>query len=182
MLKVVIGLGAVLVFCIVLVILLGYLLPVRHVASRSIIIRRNPEEVFALISNPQDAKSWRIGLQKVDLLEPREGRTRFAEVTEDGTITYEVAEVKPPVRMVTRISDSKLPFGGSWIYEVSPVPGGCRLNITERGEIYNPVFRFASRIFLGHNRSLDKYLESVSRKFGDTAAPADGVAADESAN
>jgi len=175
MLKVVIGVGLALAFCIVVVIVIGYLLPVRHVAARAINLRRKPDDVFALISNIKDAARWRIGLQKVELLPSAEGRFRFEEVTDDGSITYEIAEVKPPTRLVTRISDPKLPFGGSWIYEISPTSDGCRLNITERGEIYNPVFRFVSRFFLGYNQSLNKYVESVARKFGGAAQPTEGI-------
>jgi hypothetical protein len=175
MLKIIIGVGLALVFCIVVVIVIGYMLPIRHVAARAIHLRRKPDDVFALISNIKDAATWRIGLQKVELLPSAEGRSRFEEVTDDGTITYEIAEVKPPTQMVTRISDPKLPFGGSWMYEISPTSDGCRLNITEKGEIYNPVFRFVSRFFLGYNQSLDKYLESVARKFGDVSQPSEGI-------
>jgi|SRR5882672_5299190 len=177
-LRVVIAVGLAVAFCIVLVLVIGYLLPVRHVAARAINLRRTPDDVFALVSNIQNAATWRIGLRKVELLPGAEGRNRFQEVTADGTITYEIAELKPPMRLVTKIADPKLPFGGSWIYEISATPGGCHLNITERGEIYNPVFRFVSRFFLGYNRSLDEYLESVARKFGDTDQPAEGTPAD----
>ena len=87
-------------------------------------------------------------------------------MTDDGTIAYEMAERKPPARLVTRISDPKLPFGGSWIYEISATPEGCRLNITEReSEVYNPIFRFVTRFFLGYNRAstnmLHEHLEML---------------------
>lgn len=175
--RIAIGIGLALVFCVVLVVVIGYLLPVRHVAARAINLRRKADDVFALISNVRDAAAWRKGVKKIELLSRKEGPTRFQEVTDDGTITYEIAELKPPSRMVTRISDSKLPFGGSWIYEISGTQEGCRLNITEQGEVYNPIFRFVSRFFLGYNRSIDKYLESVARKFGDAAQPSEGVPA-----
>jgi Polyketide cyclase / dehydrase and lipid transport len=177
-LKIVIGLGLAVAICIVLVVLIGYLLPVRHVAARAINLHKKPDDVFALVSNIENAATWRLGLHKIELLPSAEGRIRFREVTDDGTIAYEMAERKPPERLVTRISDPNLPFGGSWIYEISATPEGCRLNITERGEVYNPIFRFVTRFFLGYNRSLDKYLESVARTFGDAAQPAEGTPAD----
>lgn len=177
MVKIAIYVVVALALCVALVIVIGYLLPVRHVAARAITLRRSPEEVFALISNVKDGAAWRIGLRQVELLPPNDGRARFREVTGDGAITYEIVELKPPERLVTRIADPKLPFGGTWIYEISRVPEGCRLNITERGEVYNPVFRFVSRFFLGYTRTLDQYLESVARKFGAAAQPSEGLPA-----
>jgi hypothetical protein len=176
--KIAIGIGVVLAISIVLVIVIGYLLPVRHVSARVISLRRGPDETFALITDVQNAATWRTGLRKVELLPANDGLTRFREASDDGTITYEIVDLKPPTRMVTRISDPKLPFGGYWIYEISSMPEGCRLNITERGEIYNPVFRFVSRFFLGYHRSLDKYLESVGRKFREAVQPSEGTQAD----
>jgi hypothetical protein len=177
MLRVAIGVALALALCVVVVIVIGYLLPVHHVAARVINLRRKPEEVFSLISNIQAAATWRVGVKKVELLSGSQSPTRFREVTDDGTITYEITGLKPPARMVTKISDPNLPFGGSWIYEISPTQEGCRLNITESGEVYNPVFRFLSRLVLGYNGSLDKYLKSVSRKFRDDAQPSEGVPA-----
>jgi len=79
--------------------------------------------------------------------------------------------------MVTRIADKTLPFGGIWIFDVSPTSEGCRLNITERGEIYNPLFRFVSRFLVGYHRTLDTYLQNVSRKFEERSVPEEGMAA-----
>jgi hypothetical protein len=57
---------------------------------------------------------------------------------------------------------------------VSPETNGSRLNITERGEIYNPVFRFVSRFILGYTGTLDTYLKDVARKFGENSPPVAG--------
>jgi hypothetical protein len=64
-----------------------------------------------------------------------------------------------------------------WIMDISPAPDGCRLNITERGEVYNPFFRFVSRFVLGYTNTMDTYLRNVAHKFGETAEPQDGTAA-----
>jgi hypothetical protein len=159
---------------IVLVVVIGYALPQQHVAARAISLRQKPAAVFALISNFKDGSSWRAGLQQVELLPDRDGHMRFREHGKNGLLTMEVVESNPPQRMVTRIDDKGLPFGGVWIFEVSPIADGSRLNITERGEVYNPVFRFVSRFILGYTSTLDTYLKSVARKFGESAAPVDG--------
>jgi hypothetical protein len=73
----------------------------------------------------------------------------------------------PPRALVTRIADPKLPFGGTWTYEISSPPdGGSQLRITEDGEIYNPIFRFVSRFVLGYSRTQEEYLQALGAKFG----------------
>ena len=89
----------------------------------------------------------------------------------------EIIKSDPPLRMAARIADKGLPFGGMWIFDVSPTTEGCRLNITERGEIYNPVFRFVSRFLMGYHRTMDTYLQDVSRKFEESSPPREGTAA-----
>lgn len=170
--------AAILVGSVVLVVLIGYALPMPHVAARAITLRQKPDDVFALISNFKEGPTWRAGLQQVELLPDRDGHSRFREKSKNGTISYEVIESNPPQRLVTRIDDKGMPFGGGWIFEVTPAVGGCRLNITERGEIYNPVFRFVSRFILGYTGTMDTYLKSAARRFGDSAVPEDGNVAE----
>jgi hypothetical protein len=176
MLKIVLWAVAFLAGTVLLVVFIGYLLPKKHVASRSITLHQRPEDVFRLISDFKAAPSWRSDVQEVELLPPVDGHTHYREKGANGGIAYEIVELTPPTRMVSRI-DPGLPFGGAWIFDVSPAPEGCRLNITERGEIYNPVFRFVSRFFLGYRRTLDSYLTNVGRKFGEASVPQEGTAA-----
>jgi len=178
MLKILAVVAAVLVGSVVLVVMIGYALPQQHVAARAVSLGQKPEDVFALISNFKDGPAWRAGLQQVEILPDRDGHTRFREKSKNGAITYEVVEANPPRRLVTRIDGKGMPFGGGWIFEVSPTPDGCRLNITERGEIYNPVFRFVSRFILGYTGTMDTYWKNVSQKFGESSVPVDGNAAE----
>jgi polyketide cyclase/dehydrase/lipid transport protein len=173
---IVIGAG-ILLALIVATVAIGYMLPQQHTASRAISLRQKPSDVFALISDFKAAPSWRPEVQRVELLKEVNGQAGFSEESENGVLTMTVVELKPPERMVTQIADKELPFGGRWIFEIFPQANGCRLNITERGEIYNPVFRFVSRFFLGYHRTLDTYLQNVSRKFGENAATEEGKAA-----
>jgi len=161
----------------VLTILAGYCLPKNHVASRAISVKQAPETVYSLISDFQHAASWRAHLKSVEMLPPAAGTVRFRETTTDGILIFELVEARPPYRQVTRIADKNLPFGGQWIYEISPTTGGARLTITERGEVYNPVFRLFARYVFGYNRTLDEYLRSVARKFGESPAIVDAAPA-----
>jgi len=176
MLKIALLAGVVVVGAVLLVIIIGLLLPKSHVAARSIALHRPPGEVFRLISDVKGAPAWRPDVQTVELLTPVDGRVRFREKGKNGALTMEIVKSNSPSHMVTRIADAGLPFGGVWIFDVAPTPEGSRLNITERGEIYNPVFRFVSRFILGYNRTLNTYLQNVGRKFDESSLPQDGTA------
>ena len=41
------------------------------------------------------------------------------------------------------------------------------MRIREDGEIYNPLFRFLARFAFGYNGTIDTYLKSMAKKFGE---------------
>lgn len=146
---------------VVVVVAIGYSLPVRHTATRERLLRADTGAVFAAISTPSAFPRWRTGVKSVEPLPPVNGKQSFREIGSDGTITYVNDEVVPQRRLVSRIADKSLPFGGSWTFELSPDSGGTRVRVTENGEVYNPVFRFASRFILGHHATVDRYLADL---------------------
>jgi hypothetical protein len=174
MLKMLLALLGALVGGILVMLGIGAMLPKSHVVSRAITLRQSPEAVFAVISNFKGFATWRPDVQSVELLPKQGDHVRFRENSTQGAITYEVLEAASPTRLVTRIADPALPFGGSWIFQIAAAPGGCRLNITERGQVYNPLFRFVSRFVLGHTRTLDAYLRNLARHFGESPAMEEG--------
>lgn len=157
---------------VLVVVLIGWRLPVAHVATRSVQLAVPPESVFSIISRVEDYPSWRSDVKKVDVTTDQ-GMRRFREDGSNGPILFEIVESSAPRRIVTRIADKSLPFGGRWIYEITPTAGGSELRITEEGEVYNPVFRFVSRFIMGHTATLDRYLANV-RKRADQPRPAAG--------
>ncbi|MGQ0767242.1 MAG: SRPBCC family protein [Gemmatimonadota bacterium] len=148
---------------------IGSTLPVAHVATRSVALTAPPESVFAVVSHFVAAASWRSDLDSVTLIapgQPAEGRLgRFREFGDNGAMTLEVVESTSPARLVTKIVDEG-PFGGAWVYQVTPQGAGSRLTITEHGEVFNPWFRFVSRFVIGHAATLERYLTDVARRFG----------------
>ena len=143
------------------VIVIGYLLPVGHVASRAIDLPAPPDSVWRAITEFEAMPRWRPDVSSVATLPPADGRPRWRESGSNGTITYETVESTPPTRLVSRIADDALPFGGSWTYQLTPAAGGTRLEITENGEVRNPVFRFMSRFVFGHHATMDAYLKAL---------------------
>ncbi len=162
---------AALVAVIALVLLIGAMLPSKHVASREITLRQRPGDVYAVVRDFAGAPAWRTDLKAVELLEPVDGRVRFRENSRNGLITYEVVEDIANQRLITRIVDRDLGYFGSWTYEFMPADSGTRVRITEDGEVPNVLFRFMSRFILGHTATLEAYLKALGRKFGEEVTP-----------
>lgn len=149
---------------VIIVAAVGFALPVKHTAVREARYRRSPAEVFAVITDAKEFPGWRPSVKKVEILPAPEGRRRFRETGSDGSILYEVEETAPNTRLVTRIADPSLPFGGTWTYELTPDGGSTILRITEDGEVYNPIFRFVSRFVMGHTATIDRYLLDLAKR------------------
>ena len=100
---------------------------------------------------------WRSDVEGIEVT-ARTPRLQWRERGSNGTITYELQENDPPRRLVTRITDRTLPFGGTWTFTLEPSGDGTKLTITENGEVYNPLFRVMSRFVFGHTATIDRYL------------------------
>jgi uncharacterized protein YndB with AHSA1/START domain len=158
--------GGVVVALIVLVVIVGSLLPRDHVASASARIAADRDRVWRTITDPGAFPTWREGVRKIELLPATATGPSWREHSKDGAITMVVDSSEPGRFLVTRIADENLPFGGKWEYQLEDdAPGMTKLTITERGSVYNPVFRFVSRFIMGHTATMDAYLRSLERKF-----------------
>jgi hypothetical protein len=114
----------------------GASLPVAHLARRSKRLPARPEIVWGLINDPIATKGW------------------------GGDVKTEPVEQDAPRLLVTRIVGERA-FGGTWTFELAPEGhDATMLTITERGEIYNPLFRTVMRA-MGHTRTIDAYLAKL---------------------
>lgn len=154
---------SVIALLVVVVIAVGYMLPQNHQASRERTFMVSPQRVFAAIATPSEYPRWRSDVKRVEMLPDEGGLPRFREVGSNGDILYQVEERVPDRRLVIRIADTTLPFGGSWTHEVTPAATGTSLKITENGAVYNPIFRFMSRFVFGHHRTIETYLASLDK-------------------
>ena len=152
------------------VFLMGWRLPEAHQAVVEREYAAAPERVYQEIASPHEYPRWRSGVQKVEMLPQTEDRLeRFREYALGDEVTYVIEEKVPGQRFVTTIADADLPYGGSWIFEMTPSPKGTRLRITEEGKVYNPFFRFVSRYVMGHTRGLETYHGDLEKRLA--AAP-----------
>ena len=131
-------------------------LPVAHTAERSAEISSPPDRIWAALTDVAAFPSWRPDVKSVEQLPDQTWR----EHGKHGAITYRVTMAEPPSRLVVRIVDESLPFGGEWEYRVTP----GRVTIIERGEIYNLFFRVMARFVFGYTRTIEAYLWALKRR------------------
>ena len=133
---------AVLVVFVTVIAAIGARLPRQHVASRTLRVRRSPQEV------------WPILMQ----------------ITSASSVPVDVVEQDAPRRMVTRVKETEKMFGGTWTCVVAPEPEGSTLTITEDGWVGNPIFRVMSRYVIGHHATIDGVLKQVATKLSEEPA------------
>ena len=152
--------------------LVGTMLPQDHTASRTAHLTQSPDHVWATITDVAAFPSWRSEVDSVTQLAPHDGKMVWREISKhQNKLTYEAETSVPPEHLVTRIVDKGLPFGGSWDFAISPDGEGSKISITEKGEVYNPVFRVVSRV-MGQTPSIDAYLTALAARLGDKYVPA----------
>jgi hypothetical protein len=151
----------------ILITVIGWLLPKAHSVSREAQFNQPPEVIWKAITDVEAMPTWRQGLKSVKRLPNKNGLPSWVETSASGTIPFETVVSQPPAKLVVRIADPGLPFGGTWSYQITPVSGGSSLRIREDGEVYNPVFRFLSRFVFGYSGTMDAYLRSLERKFAE---------------
>lgn len=149
---------------VVAALIVGWLLPEKHHATRHATLPALPEAVWALITDVDAFPTWRGDVKRVERLSDRAGRPVWIEHGSGGRVTFAVDESDPPRRLVVRIADRDLPFGGTWTYDIAPVAGGASLTIIEDGAIYNPLFRVMARFVFGYESTMSAYLAAAQKR------------------
>ena len=167
----IVGIIGVVVLLIGVAALVGASLPKAHVASKSILLHRSPQDVYTVVRDFQSASQWRSDVDRIEVDVRAGGPVHFREIGKNGTVNYELAEDVPAQKMVTRILDTDLGYSGQWTYNFTAENGGTRLTIREDGEVSNVLFRFMSRYVFGHTATIDSYLISLARHFDEEVMP-----------
>jgi hypothetical protein len=144
----------ILAFLLLVVLVIGYLLPVKHMASIRVSVNAAPDAVWKRITDIKEYPSWRKDLVSVQAISD----TEWIEVDKDKQrLPMKIMALEPKRRMVSQINDRNLPFGGTWEFILEPRGNTTEVSITENGEVYNPIFRFVSKFIMGHTATLKKY-------------------------
>jgi Polyketide cyclase / dehydrase and lipid transport len=168
--KIVLIVIGVLVLLVLAIVVIGALLPRRHVSTRSAQFNASPDQLFALVAGPQN---WRPDVATSEEVPDSSGRRLQSETSKRGeTITYEFLDVNPPHSLVRKIATPNLPYSGSWTFVLTPAGAGTNVRITEDGEVYNPIFRFVQRFILGETATIDAYLKAMGKATEQDITPA----------
>ena len=142
---------------------IGALLPRAHVARAEALIAALPARVAALVRGVEAQPHWRKGVTAIEVVERRADGLRYIERQGRDAILFDFAETVPDARFTGTIADPKLPFGGSWTWDIVPEGEGTRVRIEEDGEVKSPVFRFFAKFVFGHEATMRKYLADLER-------------------
>jgi uncharacterized protein YndB with AHSA1/START domain len=123
-----------------------------------------PDVIWTAITDVEAFPSWRAGVKRIERLPDRNGLPAWIEEGRSGKITLAIERMERPRILVGRIADPKLPFGGTWTYDIVSNETGSQLTITEDGEIYNPMFRFMARFILGYEGTIRSYMSSLEKR------------------
>ena len=160
---------AIVVAAIIALLIFGLLQPIKHSVTRSILLKQKPEPVFAVLDKADGLPSWSSTVLRVEHIPDRNGQPATRQVMKFGmTLIVITLERQPPTRLVTSIGKDGGPVWGTWTYELTPEGEGCRVAITENGEMKNPLFRALGRL-RGLDTSIRLQLTDLARKFGEEA-------------
>lgn len=148
----------------------GLLTPRDHVVARAVQLPVTPQLVWTTIRDVAHYDAWRTELEMSELVDTDQAQTRWRETSTGGSIAFGITVDEPPTRMTARILDEDLPFTGEWTWQIIATHDGARVTITERGSVGNPVFRFIGAYVMGHTKSIDAYLTSLSAHLGHAGA------------
>jgi hypothetical protein len=159
----------VVVVAIIAMLIFGLLQPVKHSVTRSITLKQKPETVFAVLDKADDLPSWSSMVAKVERIPDRDGRPATRQAMKFGmTVIVSSLERKSPTRLVARMEKEGGSVWGTWTYDLAQEGDGCRVSITEDGEMKNPLFRALGRL-RGLDASINQQLNDLARRFGETA-------------
>jgi|SRR6516165_248743 uncharacterized protein YndB with AHSA1/START domain len=162
-----VGIGSA-VGVVALIALVGCFLPRYHVAARALRSKQPPEEVWKVINDFAGTPTWHPEIKKVEPVADDRGRTVWRETDRRGyPLLLETVASEPPRRLVRAIADEDGPFSGQWEFELVPEDTGCRLTLTEHGQIPNPFFRLMFRLFMTPTLYIEMYLQALAVKLGD---------------
>ncbi|MFQ5652792.1 MAG: SRPBCC domain-containing protein [bacterium] len=153
-----------------LVAVIGAVLPKEHTATQAAQFKQAPPEIWNAITDFGAMAAWNSSFDEVKPLPDHNGNAAWSLISDQGPMPLEVVEMDTNKKLVTRIIDEGMPFGGTWTYELAETEGGTLLTITEDGFVRNVIFRFMARFIFGYHSTLERFLEDLGKKFDEKVA------------
>ena len=160
--KIILIILSIMALLVITVLIIGYLLPVKHTVTVSADVMAPKNEVWNVVFDASKYPNWRSDVKKVDVSSASQSWTEYDN--NDETLSFEIVEAEEGKLLVTRILNKDKPFGGSWTITLQESRDRTQVTITENGEVYNPIFRFVSKIIIGHTATASRYLADLKRE------------------
>ena len=153
---------AVVLFIVLVIVIIGFLLPVKHTAHAEVLVNASPESVWQKLTDFKNYPQWRKNLKSVEA----GSATSWIETDKNNNrLPLEIITEDPLKKLTIKINGKNLPFGGTWIFTLEKKGNQTIVTITENGEVYNPVFRFVSRFIMGYSASINQYAKDLETAF-----------------
>jgi len=147
------------------VLLWGTRLPREHVMTRAVVIHQPVATVWQTVTDFNGQTAWRPDLKSVERLPDRNGMQLWRETQKGGEVdTYATEQMVPPLYLVRTIADERSAAQGSWEFSFQGGPGFTTVQLTERGSVKNPFYRFVAAKIFRYNW-IDDYLKNLAVKF-----------------
>ncbi len=166
--RVLLGLAALVVLIVAIAWIDGLTLPVNHSTTVTATIPAPPDQVFARITDIAHGNQWRPAVKTVTILPPDNGRDHWIEDLGHGqTMNFLATRTDTPTRREVLLDVPGAAYGGTWTYELSPgpTPNTTTLNITEAGYINPPIYRFVMKHVIGMAYNLNTYEKDITKSF-----------------
>ena len=170
--KLVIIVVVVILALVALVVVAGVRAPVRHVARVSTSLGTRASEVWPVVADLGAWPTWNKRIARMERKPDKDGHPVWSLAWKGEEMPSEILESTAPTatspgRLVTRIADPSLPFGGTWTWEIADDNGRTRVVLTEDGHIDNTIFRGMSALFFGYTGTQHGYLGALAERFGE---------------
>jgi hypothetical protein len=152
----------ILIALVAIIYLIGSLMNVKHVATIEREFKKvDVAAILAAITNYKEYASWRSGIKELTV----DSLNHWTEKNSHGDkVSYRLEVIDEKGKLITRILNKDLDYGGFWEFTITPVDDGCSMKIVENGEVYNPLFRFMAKYIFGHETTLKNYMNDLEAK------------------
>jgi uncharacterized protein YndB with AHSA1/START domain len=164
-LLILLGLVALLALIMLVFFIAGSQMPRAHRSVVTATLPASRAEVWAAITDYAAMPRWWPAVKSIRSEKLPDG-TELTWNTDrhNHEIPFRTAEAKTNEKLVRAIASEKLPFGGTWTYELADAGGNTtRLTITEDGVINPPIFRAVAKWFIGLDATQRDYLTHLEK-------------------
>jgi len=161
----VLALAALLALAAFVIYVAGARMPRQHRSRIAVTLPARRAAVWAAITDYAAMPGWWPAVKAVRTETLADGTVLTWNADDHGReVPFRTGESRPGEKLVRVIAIDRLPYGGSWTYELADAPGGDTvLTLTEDGFINPPMFRAMARWFIGLDATQRDFLSHLEQ-------------------